>query len=118
MSVDAYRRELAAVLDGKDPRVANVSPGSAVFVFADEGTITVQIHKSRVAVVDGGQSLEGLPTVLVRASLRDWLAYCEAPDADRASAIEVYGEDRVLADVGALMEAKLSSLGVRFLRGG
>ena len=117
--VDAYRRELAAVLDGKDPRAAKVDPGSALLVFAEPGTLTrtltVQIQATRVAVVDGGASLEGERTVLVRASLADWLITCES--GARAPNVEVYGDSAVLADVGKLMDSKRDFIAARFFRG-
>ncbi len=132
MSVHAYRKELAAVLDGKDPRATQTPPGSAVLVFADEGTITVQIHPTRVVVVDGGASLEGHPTALVRATLADWLRACESGGKDSArrpedaawgpeagapmTGIEIYGDASVLGCIARVMDAKRDGVAARFFR--
>ncbi|MDP2342420.1 MAG: hypothetical protein Q8O67_15800 [Deltaproteobacteria bacterium] len=113
MSVETYRRELAAVLDGKDPRATKTPPGSAVLVFAGEGTVTVQIHPTRVVVVDGGASLEGLPTVLVRATLADWLRACESAGSE---GVDIYGDADVLGRIAKLMDSKRDAVAARFFQ--
>ena len=116
MLIDAYRAELAAFLDGKDPRASGAGEGSALLVFPEEGTITVQLHRSKVKVLEGGHSLIGKPTVLVRTTLQDWLRYCEAPEAKNAGALEIFGDEAVLDDLAKLVGTKRSPLATRFNR--
>ena len=115
-SVRDYEKILASTLDGKDPRVAQAVPSSALFLFVGEGTLTVQIHAIRVVVVNGSHTLPNLPTVLVRTTLAEWLLYCESGGPQ--SGVEVFGDVDVLGGLARLTDYERSALSARFFRGG
>lgn len=120
-AVEAYRAELARLVEAKDPRTldAEVLRGTVLFLFTDTATdvparITVQIDETIVRVLPGAQSLEGRPVALIHAPFEAWLAYARSPDAAGQAFISIYGNLALLQSLSAVVQGKRNLLSARF----
>ncbi|MCC7074019.1 MAG: hypothetical protein IT383_22110 [Deltaproteobacteria bacterium] len=118
-ALQAYLRDLKALLEAKDPRSAKLAPASLLFSFPGDGQITIEIGSSTVRVLEGDRRDRDnvdQRSLMVRTPLSTWLHVCAGElDLDKAD-IDMLGDPTLLSSMARLWEQKRSGISTRLAR--
>ncbi len=77
------------------------------------GRISVLLDKVLGAQVSQSMDHEAPRSATVRATLEDWLRYCDRPSSETIARLELYGDLQLLGTLGSLMKSKRSAIDAR-----
>lgn len=117
---ETYYAELRSKLQSKRSPITSkgASMGQVFLLFPGAlgdkpGRISVLLDEVQGAQVSQSMDQDAPRSATVRATLEDWLRYCESPSPDTIARLELYGDLQLLGTLGSLMKSRRSAIDTR-----